>query len=353
MLPNQTPITGRRIRIAIVGCGRIATNHFNAIDAHQERLQLVAVCDTDPRALQVAQTKYNVPGYSSLGALLESADADLVALCTPSGLHPEQAIQVARAGRHVMTEKPMATRWNDGLQMVRACDEAGVHLFVVKQNRRNATLQLLKRAMEKKRFGRIHMVTINVFWSRPQSYYDSAKWRGTWEFDGGALMNQASHYVDLADWLIGPVESVQAYVATLARDIQVEDTATVGVRWRSGALGSINVTMLTYPKNLEGSITIIGERGTARIGGVAVNEVQSWEFADQDPDDEAIKAASYETTSVYGFGHPLYYDNVIKALRGEAEPETDGREGLRSLELLIASYLSARDGRRVALPLEF
>ena len=353
MLPNQTPITGRRIRIAIVGCGRIAANHFNAIDTHKERLQLVAVCDTDPRALQAAQAKYNVPGYSSLGALLESSDADLFALCTPSGLHPEQAIQVARAGRHVMTEKPMATRWNDGLQMVRACDEAGVHLFVVKQNRRNATLQMLKRAMEKKRFGRIHMVTINVFWSRPQSYYDSAKWRGTWEFDGGALMNQASHYVDLADWLIGPVESVQAYVATLARDIQVEDTATVGIRWRSGALGSINVTMLTYPKNLEGSITIIGERGTARIGGVAVNEIQSWEFADQDPDDEAIKAASYETTSVYGFGHPLYYDNVIRALRGEAEPETDGREGLRSLELLIASYISARDGRRVALPLEF
>ncbi|HEX4971428.1 MAG TPA: Gfo/Idh/MocA family oxidoreductase [Steroidobacteraceae bacterium] len=353
MLPNQTPIQGRRIRIAIVGCGRIAANHFNAIDTHKERLQLVAVCDTDPRALQAAQAKYNVPGYSSLGALLESSDADLFALCTPSGLHPEQAIQVARAGRHVMTEKPMATRWNDGLQMVRACDEAGVHLFVVKQNRRNATLQMLKRAMEKKRFGRIHMVTINVFWSRPQSYYDSAKWRGTWEFDGGALMNQASHYVDLADWLIGPVESVQAYVATLARDIQVEDTATVGIRWRSGALGSINVTMLTYPKNLEGSITIIGERGTARIGGVAVNEIQSWEFADQDPDDEAIKAASYETTSVYGFGHPLYYDNVIRALRGEAEPETDGREGLRSLELLIASYISARDGRRVALPLEF
>jgi UDP-N-acetyl-2-amino-2-deoxyglucuronate dehydrogenase len=353
MLPNQTPIQGRRIRIAIVGCGRIAANHFNAIEAHKERLQLVAVCDTDPRALQAAQTKYNVPGYAALGELLARSDADVVALCTPSGMHPEQAIQVARAGRHVMTEKPMATRWNDGLQMVRACDEAGVHLFVVKQNRRNATLQLLKRAMEKKRFGRIHMVTINVFWSRPQSYYDSAKWRGTWEFDGGALMNQASHYVDLADWLIGPVESVQAYVATLARDIQVEDTATVGIRWRSGALGSINVTMLTYPRNLEGSITIIGERGTVRIGGVAVNEIQSWEFADQDPDDAAIKAASYETTSVYGFGHPLYYDNVIKALRGESEPETDGREGLRSLELLIASYISARDGRRVALPLEF
>jgi UDP-N-acetyl-2-amino-2-deoxyglucuronate dehydrogenase len=247
----------------------------------------------------------------------------------------------------------MATRWQDGLRMVRRCDEAGVHLFVVKQNRRNPTLQLLRRAVERRRFGRIHMATINVFWARPQSYYDSAKWRGTWEFDGGALMNQASHYVDLADWLVGPVESVQAYVATLARNIQVEDTATVGLRWRSGALGSINVTMLAYPKNLEGSITILGESGTARIGGLAVNEIQHWEFADSDPDDERIKSASYETTSVYGLGHPLYYDNVVKTLRGEAVAETDGREGLRSLELLIASYLSARDGRRVALPLEY
>jgi UDP-N-acetyl-2-amino-2-deoxyglucuronate dehydrogenase len=214
-------------------------------------------------------------------------------------------------------------------------------------------LQLLKQAIDRRRFGRVYMVTINVFWSRPQSYYDSAKWRGTWEFDGGALMNQASHYVDLADWLIGPIESVQAYVGTLARNIQVEDTATVGVRWRSGAMGSINVTMLAYPRNFEGSITVLGETGLVRIGGLAVNEIQHWEFADADPQDQRIKDASYETTSVYGFGHPLYYDNVIKVLRGEAEPETDGREGLRSLEVLIASYMSARDGRRVALPLEY
>jgi UDP-N-acetyl-2-amino-2-deoxyglucuronate dehydrogenase len=252
-----------------------------------------------------------------------------------------------------MTEKPMATRWRDGLQMVRECDQAGVRLFVVKQNRRNATLQLLKRAVDAKRFGRIYMANINVFWTRPQSYYDGARWRGTWEFDGGALMNQTSHYVDLVDWIVGPVESVQAYVATLGRDIQVEDTATVGVRWRSGALGSVNVTMLTYPRNLEGSVTILGEKGTARIGGVAVNEIQQWEFADKQPYDDDIKSASYETGSVYGFGHPLYYENVIRTLRGETEPETDGREGLRSLELLIASYLSARDGRRVALPLEY
>ena len=350
---SHAPITGRKIRFAVVGCGRIALNHFNALRAHPDDAELVAICDTDAAALARAVSATGARGYADFAHLLQSAEFDAAVLCTPSGLHSQQAVRAAEHGVHVITEKPMATRWNDGLDMVRACDNAGVRLFVVKQNRRNATLQLLKRAMEQRRFGRIFMVSINVFWSRPQEYYDSARWRGTWEFDGGALMNQASHYVDLVDWLIGPVESVQAYVATLARNIQVEDTAVVGVRWRSGALGSVNVTMLTYPKNLEGSITILGECGTARVGGVAVNEIQHWQFADSRPEDDDIAAANYATTSVYGFGHPLYYENVIQSLRGTAEPETDGREGLRSLEILIASYLSARDGRRVALPLHY
>jgi UDP-N-acetyl-2-amino-2-deoxyglucuronate dehydrogenase len=192
-----------------------------------------------------------------------------------------------------------------------------------------------------------------VFWTRPPEYYRSASWRGTWEFDGGAFMNQASHYVDLIDWIVGPVESLQAYTATLARDIEVEDTGVLSLRWRNGALGSMNVTMLTYPRNLEGSITVLGEHGTVRIGGVAVNEIQQWEFATPDPDDAQVADASYQTTSVYGFGHPLYYDNVLRVLRGEAEPETDGREGLKSLEVLVAAYMSARDGKRVALPLEY
>jgi UDP-N-acetyl-2-amino-2-deoxyglucuronate dehydrogenase len=345
-------VRDRKIRFALVGCGRISGNHFDALDRHKDRAELVAVCDIDPEALAKAEARTTAPGFRSLDAVLAGSDPDIVILSTPSGLHADQAIQVAGTGRHVMTEKPMATRWRDGKRMVQACDQAGVHLFVVKQNRRNATLQLLRRAVEKRRFGRIYMVNINVFWTRPQSYYDSAAWRGTWEFDGGAFMNQASHYVDLLDWLIGPVESVQAYTATLARNIQVEDTGVVSIRWRTGALGSMNVTMLTYPKNLEGSITIIGEKGTVRIGGVAVNKIEHWEFADTDPDDKSVEQASYDTTSVYGFGHPLYYDNVIKALRGEAMPDTDGREGLHSLEILIATYISARDGRRVALPLE-
>ena len=347
------PIVDRKIRFALVGCGRIAKSHFGAIKSHAGRAELVGVCDTDSRALDAAVAETTATPYANLERLLAESSADVVILTTPSGLHPQQAVDAAAAGRHVVTEKPMATRWQDGLRMVKACDDAKVRMFVVKQNRKNATLQLLKRAVEKKRFGRIYMVNINVFWTRPQQYYDSARWRGTWEFDGGAFMNQASHYVDLLDWLIGPIESVQAYTATLARDIEVEDSGVMNIRWRSGALGSMNVTMLTYPKNLEGSITIIGENGTVRVGGVAVNDIQHWEFAEPDADDEKVKNASYETTSVYGFGHPLYYDNVIKVMRGEAEPETDGREGLKSLEVLIATYLSARDGKRISLPLDY
>jgi UDP-N-acetyl-2-amino-2-deoxyglucuronate dehydrogenase len=347
------PITGRRIRFALAGCGRISKNHVEAIKKHAKDADLVAVCDVEPAALEAAKTATGARGFARYEDLLESSDADVVILATPSGLHCEQTVRAAEDGKHVITEKPMATRWQDGKRMVAACDAAGVRLFVVKQNRRNATLQMLKRAIDQNRFGRIYMAAINVFWNRPQEYYDAGKWRGTWEFDGGAFMNQASHYVDLFDWLIGPVESVQAYTATLERNIQVEDTGVMAVRWRSGALGTMSVTMLTYPKNLEASITVLGEKGTVRLGGLAVNEIQHWEFADKRPEDATVKEASYETTSVYGFGHPLYYENVIKTLRGEAEPETDGREGLKTLEILIATYLAARDGQRVTLPLDY
>jgi len=345
-------ITDRKIRLALAGCGRISGNHFNSISVHQSDIELVAVCDTDKMTLHEKSTQYQVPGYLRFEEMLREIRPDVVALCTPSGIHPEQAVIAASHGVNVMTEKPMATRWQDGVRMVKACDENNVRLFVVKQNRRNTTLQLVKRAITEKRFGKIHLVHLNVFWSRPQSYYDQAAWRGTWEFDGGAFMNQASHYVDLLDWLIGPVEKVQAMMST-TRDIEVEDTGVLNVKWRNGALGSMSVTMLAYPKNLEGSITILGENGSVRIGGVAVNEIQLWQFEDQRDYDKEIADANYQTTSVYGFGHPLYYRNVIEVLRGQAEPETDGREGLKSLELLIAAYLSARDGRTISLPLEF
>jgi len=343
----------RPVRFALVGCGRIAKNHFEAIAKFGDQASLVAVCDTNPAALAAAVDSTGAAGYPSLTALLAGSDADIVVLATPSGLHPQQAIEVARAGRHVLSEKPMATKFDEGMRMVQACRDAGVKLFVVKQNRLNATVQLVKRAIEQGRFGRIYMSTVNVFWSRPQSYYDAAKWRGRWDLDGGAFMNQASHYVDLLDWLVGPVDSVHAYTATLERDIEAEDTGVMSLRLRHGGLASVNVTMLTFPKNLEGSITILGEKGTVRIGGTAVNKIEHWEFADQQPEDEDVKSSSYETGSVYGFGHALYYDNVIRTLRGECNAEVDGYAGLRSLEILVAAYRSARDGQRVGLPLVF
>lgn len=353
MYRSPATINDRKIRIALVGCGRIAAKHFEAIGKHKDNLELVGICDSDQKVLDAKQIEYSVPAFSHLTALLENTEADLITLATPSGLHPHQTIECARAGRHVMTEKPMATRYSDGKAMVKACDDAGVELFVIKQNRLNSTLQLLKRAITDGRFGRIFMVNVNVFWTRPQEYYDNASWRGTWEFDGGALMNQASHYIDLLDWLIGPIESVHGFIGTLARNIEVEDSGVANIKWRSGALGSVNVTMLTYPKNLEGSIAIMGERGTVKVGGVAVNEIEHWEFADQKDYDQHAQNSSYETSSVYGFGHPLYYDNVIQTLRGEARAATNGREGLRSLETLIAIYKSARDGVRVSLPLDY
>jgi len=351
-MPAQLgPITDRKIRFALVGCGRIAQNHFGSLEKYADRAELVDVCDTVPAALEAAVGKTGARGHSDFAELLAKSDADVVVLTTPSGLHAAQGIAAAGAGFHVVSEKPMATKLEDGVDFVRACDVAGVKLFVVKQNRRNPTLQLLKRAVDQGRFGRINMVSLNVFWTRPQDYYDAAKWRGTWEYDGGAFMNQASHYVDLLNWLVGPIESLHAYTATLGRKIEAEDTGVLSVKWRSGALGSMNVTMLTYPKNLEGSVTILGEKGTVRVGGVALNQIEAWDFAEAHEDDAKVAEASYLPTSVYGAGHALYYENVIATLRGEAEAETDGRHGLKSLEVLIATYRSARDGVRVGLPL--
>lgn len=347
-------IQDRKIRIAVVGCGRISKNHLASIDEFRDDLDLVALCDVDSSALESYKSQYPVATFDNLASLLKQQQLDLVALCTPSGLHPEQAILAAQHGVHVLTEKPMGTRYADGIAMVKACDQAGVRLFVVKQNRRNATLQLLKEAIDQKRFGKIYNVSVNVFWTRPQEYYDQGSgWRGTWELDGGAFMNQASHYIDLLDWLVGPVESVMAYTATQARNIEAEDSGVAAIRWRNGAMGTVNVSMLTYPKNLEGSITVLGEKGTVRIGGLAVNEIIEWQFADARPEDASIKLASYATTSVYGYGHPLYYKNVINVMRGQAEPETDGRSGLKSLELLTAIYRSAKEGVKISLPLEY
>jgi len=326
------------LRIGLIGCGRISKNHFEAIKAQSDS-QCIACCDIIEDRAREAAEKYNIPNWTtSYEEMLSYSKVDLISICTPSGLHPEHGIQAAKAGKHVLTEKPMACRLAEAEQLIKACDEADVKLFVVLQNRLNPAIQLVRRAYEEGRFGKIYVITSNVFWTRPQEYYDMAPWRGTWELDGGAFMNQASHYVDMVQWFGGPIEEVKSITATLKRNIEAEDTGSAIIRFQNGAIGSINVTMLTYPKNLEGSITILGEKGTVRVAGTSMNKIEQWEFADKQFYDEEIEQHNTNPTSVYGFGHSGYYRNVIDSLQGKAEPTSDGTEGKKSLYLLQQIY---------------
>ncbi len=341
------------MRIGLVGCGRISKNHFESIKHCGEDLNLVAVCDIIEERAFAASKEYGGKVYTSLEDMLSKEELDILSICTPSGLHPQHGILAAEHGIHVIVEKPMSINLKGADDLIQVCDKHRVELFVVKQNRLNTTLQLLKKAVDKGRFGKIYMVQSNVFWTRPQDYYDQAPWRGTWEFDGGAFLNQASHYVDAVQWLIGNVESVMASTATMARNIEAEDSGVAIIKFRNGVLGTINVSMLTYPKNFEGSITILGEKGTAKVGGVAVNHVEKWEFEDYDDDDRMLETVNYQPQSVYGYGHIPYYENVVASLNGDSStPFTDGRGGRKSVELVMAIYRSAKTGKRISLPLD-
>lgn len=323
--------------IAILGCGRISESHVKAIEA-TEGLRLAACCDIIPERANALAEKTGCTPSVDFAEMLARPDIELVAICTPSGLHPKHAIQAARAGKHILSEKPLGTSLESVDEAIRECDKAGVLYMEVKQNRLNPTIRLLRRALEAGRFGRIHIITSNVFWTRPQDYYDQAPWRGTWEFDGGCLSNQAAHYVDMVQWMGGAVERVFALSSTLGRRIEAEDTITVGLKFRSGAIGNINVSVLTYPKNLEGSITVMGERGTVRIGGVAMNRIEQWLFADEDPMDAEVQTASYDTKSVYGSGHGALYASIPAVLEGKPVPVVMAREGRKTVELLAAAY---------------
>jgi UDP-N-acetyl-2-amino-2-deoxyglucuronate dehydrogenase len=331
------------IKIGLIGCGRISKNHFEAI-AQQEDAECIMCCDIVEEKACVAAKNFNIPSWTTdYEEMLRHPDIDLICICTPSGLHPEHGIMAAKAGKHVLTEKPMACRLEEADQLIKACDEAGVRLFVVLQNRLNPSIKLVRRAFDEGRFGKIYMITSNVFWTRPQDYYDMASWRGTWELDGGAFMNQASHYVDMVQWFGGPIEEVKSITATLARNIETEDTGAAIIRFTSGAIGSINVTMLTYPKNLEGSITILGEKGTVRIGGTSMNKIEHWEFADKQDYDNEVEQSNTNPTSVYGFGHVGYYRNVLNTIQGKNHAVSDGVEGRKSLNLLRGIYKEKND----------
>jgi len=343
------PVTDRKIRFGFIGCGRISSKNFEALEQHTDDIDVVAVCDAVEERANAAATRMGAKAYTDIQTMLDQEDLDIVTVATPNGLHPEHVMQVADAGIHVITEKPMAIKYEDGVKINDHCKEKGVQLFVIHQNRLNDTVQEVHKALKDGRFGKIYMITSNVFWTRPQDYYDKdGDWHGTKDMDGGAFLTQASHYVDLMQWLTESVpKSVYANIKTLARDIETEDTGIAVFEWENGVIGSMNMTMLTYPKNYEGSITIIGETGTVKIGGVAMNSIDHWEFADEQPNDDAIRNANYETSSVYGFGHVRYYENIVNVFRGTQAPLLNGDGGLRSLQILDAIYQSSEQGKTI------
>jgi UDP-N-acetyl-2-amino-2-deoxyglucuronate dehydrogenase len=340
---TEGKLIDKKIRWGLVGCGRISQNHLDALTEYSTHVDLIAVCDIQrDRAMSTAH-KYACMAFTDLEEMLSKSNLDALSICTPSGLHPSHGILASKNKTHVITEKPMATKVNEAINLINECKKNRVNLYVVKQNRLNPTIQNVYKAIKAGRFGDIHYIQVNVFWTRPQEYYDQSPWRGTRDLDGGALMNQASHYVDLITWLIGQPKYISALLSTQKRRIEMEDSAAIALKWPNGALGSINVTMLTYPKNLEGSITILGEKGTVKIGGIALNKVEAWEFAELDAQDTD---PSYATDSVYGFGHSIFYKNVINHLKGKTSVVFDGDEGLESLKLLERIYKDSSDLRK-------
>ena len=339
------------LNYGLVGCGRIAVRHAELLGSGQiAGATLGAVCDVKgDRAREIGE-KYGVPYFSDMHEMMSNGGIDVVSVLTESGNHARDVIELAPYGKHLLVEKPMALTLGDADRMIKACDAHDVRLFIVKQNRFNVPVQKLREAIEAERFGKIILGTVRVRWCRPQAYYDQDAWRGTWAFDGGVLTNQASHHVDLLEWMLGDVETVFAKSTTALADIEVEDTAVVLLRFRSGALGVIEATTATRPKDLEGSISILGEKGSVEIGGFAVNEMKTWNFADEHPEDEDVLTNySVNPPDVYGFGHKAYYEHVQRCLTEEGPHLVDGLEGRKSLELISAIYESIETGKEVAL----
>jgi UDP-N-acetyl-2-amino-2-deoxyglucuronate dehydrogenase len=338
------------LRFALVGCGRIAKRHADLLGGQIEGAELVGVCDVKAERARCLGAGHGVPAFVDMHEMVRATKADVVVVLTESGLHAEHVIQLAEHRRHIIVEKPMALTLPDADRMIRACDEAGIKLFVVKQNRFNVPIVKAREALDAGRFGRLVLGTVRVRWCRTQSYYDQDSWRGTWALDGGVLANQASHHIDMLEWFMGDVDSVFALSRTALVDIEAEDTAVVALRFKSGALGIVEATTATRPRDLEGSISILGELGTVVVGGFAMNEMVSWEFAERRPDDDDVLSKfSVNPPNVYGFGHKEFYHHVVECIRKEKAQLVDGLVGRKSLELITAIYESIETKREVQL----
>lgn len=335
---------------AVIGCGRIAPNHGQAL-ASLEGARLIAAADVIYERAASFTERFGGEPYSSYKEMLERSDIDAVCICTPSGLHAEIGIAAATAGKHVLVEKPMALSLKDADALIAACEQNQVKLGVVHQNRFNPAIVRLRQALESGRFGQINTGTAVLRWHRDQNYYAQAPWRGTWAQDGGCLMNQTIHCIDLLQWMMGPVESVHAYTATRMREIEAEDNAAAVLRFENGALGMIESSVTIYPKNLEETLNIFGATGTVVVGGVAVNRIEAWRFADGVDTEEAVLAEQLaDPSSVYGFGHQPMIADFIHAVNEDRDPVVPGWEGRKALEIILGIYKSSRTGQPVSFP---
>lgn len=339
------------LNFALVGCGRIAKRHSELLGFNEIKgAKLVSVCDNDINKANKIAEQFNVPAYEDMDMMMKSESVDIIVVLTPSGLHAEHVINLSKYGKHIMVEKPMALTVKDTENMIYACDANNIKLFIIKQNRFNVPVVKLREALESGRFGKLTLGTVRVRWARHQAYYDQDSWRGTWAMDGGVLTNQASHHVDMLEWMMGDVVSVFAKMTTALADVETEDTAIVTLKFKSGALGIIEATTATRPTNLEGSISILGENGTVVVGGVAVNEMLTWTFKDdQDGDSSVLEEFSVNPPNVYGFGHQAYYEHVVDCVENGSSNLVDGLQGRKSIELISAIYESAETGKEVFL----
>jgi len=339
------------LKFALIGCGRIAKRHSELLGHRQiSHAELVAVCDLVEEKAKKIGEQFGVPYFTDMHEMMRSVDIDVVSVLTESGNHAKHVVELSAYNKHIVLEKPMALTLDDADRMIKSCDDANVKLFVVKQNRFNVPVIKAREALKNGRFGKLVLGTVRVRWCRPQAYYDQDAWRGTWAYDGGVLTNQASHHVDLLEWMFGEIESVYAMSATALVNIEAEDTAVVTLRFRNGALGIIEATTATRPKDLEGSLSMLGEKGTVEIGGFAVNQMKVWNFVETQEEDEVVmEKYSVNPPNVYGFGHQAYYEHVVDCIINDKQHLVDGLEGRKSLELINAIYESIETKKEVSL----
>lgn len=346
------------VKYALIGCGRIATNHVKAV--LNNGLEFVAACDLVPENIQTLLARYGLENDSSIARytdykqmIAEHPDLELVAIATSSGAHAEIALYCIDQGINVIIEKPMAMNMADAEEIIRRSEEKHVKVCACHQNRFNVAVQKTRKALEEGRFGKLSHGSIHVRWNRNKDYYDQAPWRGTWAEDGGCLMNQCIHGIDLLRWMMGnEVESVYGVTRQQFHHyLEAEDVGMAVVKFKNGAIATIEGTTNVFPKNLEETLYLFGEKGTVKIGGKSTNNLDVWDFADETEADQSNKGLKEQTSNVYGNGHTSLYADVIDAIQKDRKPYVDAVAGRNALEMILAIYKSMKIGAPVTLPL--